>query len=105
MASHAAPILGDPNKSPAGIPGSSPVMFPSIYASGGRIDMAGNYNAFNPAMVGMTSGGSSGKTGITVIVNVTAGTVANPEQLTTMIQDAVISLNKRGDLLTYAGSL
>ena len=41
----------------------------------------------------------------TVVVNVNAGTVANPEQLTTLIQDAVISLNKRGDLLTYAGSL
>ena len=30
---------------------------PTAYAQGGRIDSAGNYNAFNPAMVGMTSGG------------------------------------------------
>ena len=39
------------------------------------------------------------------MVNVNASTIANPDELTTMIQDAVISLNKRGDLLTYAGSL
>jgi len=103
MTTHAAPILGDPNKSPSGTPGSSPVLFPSIFASGGRIDMAGNYNAFNPAMLGMTSGGTSPTKAVTVIVN--AGTIANPDELTTMIQDAVISLNKRGDLLTYAGSL
>jgi hypothetical protein len=99
---NATPILGDPNKSPTGIPN---VAVPSIYAKGGRIDSSGGYNAFNPEMVGMTSGGSSGNKGVTVVVNVNAGTVANPEQLTTMIQDAVISLNKRGDLLTYAGSL
>ena len=37
-----------------------PVTNPTIYASGGRIDSAGNYNAYNPEMVGMTSGG--GKT-------------------------------------------
>jgi hypothetical protein len=47
--------------------------------------------------------GASKNGGVTVVVN--AGTVANPDELTTMIQNAVISLNKRGDLLTYAGSL
>jgi len=79
------------------------VAMPTIYASGGRIDSSGGYNPFNPAMVGMTSGGTSPTKAVTVIVN--AGTIANPDELTTMIQDAVISLNKRGDLLTYAGSL
>jgi hypothetical protein len=38
-----------------------PITNPTIYASGGRIDSAGNYNSFNQEMVGMTSGG-----GITV---------------------------------------
>lgn len=32
---------------------------PSIYAKGGRIDSAGNYNAYNPQMEGMTSASSS----------------------------------------------
>jgi hypothetical protein len=47
--------------------------------------------------------GAQNNGGVSVIVN--AGTVANPEELTTMIQNAVISLNKRGDLLTSAGAL
>jgi len=79
------------------------VMMPSIFAQGGRIDMAGNYNPFNAAMMGMTSGGSSGNKGVTVVVN--AGTVANPDELVTLIQNGLITLNKRGDLLTQAGSL
>jgi chromosome segregation ATPase len=33
------------------------VITPDLYSKGGRIDSAGNYNAYNPAMVGMTSGG------------------------------------------------
>ena len=55
--------------------------------------------AFASSPLGKSSNGT------TIVVNVNAGTIANPEQLTTMVQDAVISLNKRGDLLTYAGSL
>jgi hypothetical protein len=104
MATHANPILSDPNKSPTGFP---TVTAPSIYSAGGRIDSAGNYNPFNPAMVGMTSGGvspsSSNSGAVNVVVN--AGTVANPEELTLLIQNAIISLNKRGDLLNTAGSL
>jgi hypothetical protein len=100
MASHGNPILGDPNKSPAGIP---TVMSPSIYASGSRIDMAGNYNPFNPAMVGMTSGGSSGNTGTTVIVN--AGTIATPDELVILIKTAIQDLNRAGDSTTFAGAI
>jgi hypothetical protein len=102
MKSHAAPILGDPNASPKGFPGST-VTSPSIYASGGRIDMAGNYNPFNPAMVGMTSGGSSGKAGITVIVN--AGTIATPDELVILIKTAIQDLNRAGDSTTFAGAI
>jgi hypothetical protein len=105
MASHATPILGDPNKSPTSVPGSSPVLIPSIYAFGQRPNQGGGFDFFDPEKVGMFSAGSSGTKGTTVVVNVNAGTIANPDQLTTIIQDAVISLNKRGDLLTYAGSL
>ena len=100
MASHGNPILSDPNKSPTGIP---TVMSPSIYASGGRIDMAGNYNPFNPAMVGMTSGGSSGNAGTTVIVN--AGTIATPDELVVLIKTAIQDLNRAGDSTTFAGAI
>ena len=103
MKSHAAPILGDPNKSPAYFPTTSAVTSPSIYASGGRIDMGGNYNAFNPAMVGMTSGGSSGNAGITVIVN--AGTIATPAELVVLIKTAIQDLNRAGDSTTFAGAI
>ena len=72
--------------------------------------------SFVPVGDGAGGGGSYASSGFpgsdkgypgmtTVVVNVNAGTIAKPDELTTMIQDAVISLNKRGDLLTYAGSL
>jgi hypothetical protein len=63
---------------------------------GGYSTSAGNY-----ASSGFPGAQNNG--GVNVIVN--AGTIANPEELTTMIQNAVISLNKRGDLLTTAGAL
>jgi hypothetical protein len=63
---------------------------------GGYSSTAGNY-----ASSGFPGAQNNG--GVTVVVN--AGTIANPEELTTMIQNAVISLNKRGDLLTTAGAL
>jgi hypothetical protein len=63
---------------------------------GGYSSTAGNY-----ASSGFPGAQNNG--GVNVIVN--AGTIANPEELTTMIQNAVISLNKRGDLLTTAGAL
>jgi hypothetical protein len=55
---------------------------PSIYASGGRIDSAGNYNAFNPEMVGMTSGG------VSVTTNVTANTNASPAAIANAVTNA-----------------
>jgi hypothetical protein len=65
-------------------------------SGGGYSSTAGNY-----ASSGFPGADKNG--GVTVVVN--AGTIANPEELTTMIQNAVISLNKRGDLLTTAGAL
>ena len=63
---------------------------------GGYSSTAGNY-----ASSGFPGADKNG--GVTVVVN--AGTIANPEELTTMIQNSIISLNKRGDLLNTAGSL
>lgn len=104
---NATPILGDPNKSPTVIPTAltaaeinAALAANSFVDSGGK---GGSANAGDYASSGFPGATKNG--GTTVVVNVNAGTVANPEQLTTMIQDAVISLNKRGDLLTYAGSL
>jgi hypothetical protein len=63
---------------------------------GGYSTSAGNYAS--SGFPGATNNG-----GVTVVVN--AGTIANPDELTTMIQNSIISLNKRGDLLTTAGAL
>jgi len=38
-------------------------------------------------------------------INIYANTIANPDELTGLIQDTIIRLNKRGDYLTTAGSL
>jgi hypothetical protein len=38
-------------------------------------------------------------------ITINAGTIANPEELTSLIQDTIIRINKRGDYLTTAGSL
>jgi hypothetical protein len=41
----------------------------------------------------------------TPVVNVYANTIANPDELTNLIQDSIIRLNRRGDSLTQAGAL
>jgi hypothetical protein len=38
-------------------------------------------------------------------INIYAGTIANPDELTGLIQDTVIRLNKQGDYITTAGAL
>ena len=57
----------------------------------------GDFGGYSPTM---NSGGSQ-----TPIVNVYANTIASPDELTNLIQDAVIRLNKRGDYITTAGAL
>lgn len=79
------------------------VMMPSIFAQGSRIDMAGNYNPFNAAMMGMTSGGSSGNKSVNVVVN--AGTIAAPDELVVLIKTAIQDLNRAGDSTTFAGAI
>jgi hypothetical protein len=39
------------------------------------------------------------------VVNVYANTVSNPDELSGLIQDTIIRLNKQGDYLTTAGAL
>lgn len=48
----------------------------------------------------MNRGGSQ-----TPVVNVYANTIANPDELTNLIQNSLIQLNRRGDSLVQAGSL
>jgi hypothetical protein len=102
---NATPILGDPNASPSGYPTAVAINEALIKGSFVPIDFGasgvtgGSSRAGNYAPSGFPGAGGS------TIVNVYANTVANPEELTTMIQNAVISLNKRGDATTYAGSL
>jgi len=75
---------------------------PIVPDSSGTIGYSGN--AGNYASYGFP-GSDKGYGGGSVVVNVNAGTIANPEELTTLIQNSIISLNKRGDLLSTAGSL
>ena len=105
---HVAPILGDPNKSPTGIPTAmTPAEINAALIKGSFVpvgDGAGGGGSYaSSGFPGSDKGYPSGTTKVEVTVN--AGSIANPDELTTMIQNAVISLNKRGDLLTYAGSL
>jgi hypothetical protein len=57
----------------------------------------GDLGGYSPDM---NRGGSR-----TPIVNVYASTIANPDELTNMIQNAIITINSRGDALVQAGSL
>jgi hypothetical protein len=104
---NATPILGDPNKSPVGIPTALTAAEINALLIAGSFVPSGGSGGSSSAGAYASSGfpGATKNGGVNVVVNVSAGTIAKPDELTAMIQDAVISLNKRGDLLTYAGSL
>ena len=74
---------------------------PVVPDSSGTIGYAGN--AGNYASSGFPGAQKNGSSNVYVTVN--AGTIAEPDKLVTLVQTAIIDLNKRGDLLTYAGSL
>jgi hypothetical protein len=57
----------------------------------------GDLGGYSPDM---NRGGSQ-----TPIVNVYANTIANPDELTNLIQNSLIQLNRRGDSLVQAGAL
>jgi len=106
MASHAAPILGDPNASPVGFPTALTTAEINALLEAGRFVPSGGGGGGNAGSYASSGFPGATKNGsMNVYVTVNAGTIAKPDELTTLIQDAVISLNKRGDLLTYAGSL
>lgn len=58
-----------------------------------------------PSTVGLGTNGTGSQLPAGVTVNITAGTIANPDELTGIIQDTIIRINKRGDYLTTAGAL
>lgn len=69
----------------------------------------GAINPFNAGSFRAAEGGSmfsSGAVGSRDInITIQANTIANPDELTNLIQDSLIKLNRRGDSLTQAGSL
>ena len=100
MASHAAPILGDPNASPKGFPSAAGInaalaagSFVPVVGGGGYSSTAGNY----------APSGFPGANNTTVIVN--AGTIATPDELVVLIKTAIQDLNRAGDSTTFAGAI
>ena len=100
MATHAAPILGDPNASPKGFPSAASInaalaagSFVPVVGGGGYSSTAGNY----------APSGFPGANNTTVIVN--AGTIATPDELVVLIKTAIQDLNRAGDSTTFAGAI
>ncbi len=62
---------------------------------------------FTPSGAGLGGNGTGRQIPVQAnyTVNVQASTIASPDELTGLIQDTIIRLNKRGDLLTTAGAL
>jgi hypothetical protein len=71
----------------------------------------GTIGSFGAGSARMGEGGSifnSGAVGSRdrdINITIQANTIANPDELTSMIQNSIISLNKRGDYLNTAGAL
>jgi hypothetical protein len=78
-----------------------------MLAAGSFVPVVGGGGYSSTAGAYASSGfpGSDKGYGSSVVVNVSAGTIANPDELTTLIQNSLISLNRRGDLTSTAGSL
>ena len=68
---------------------------PRVQYGGQRIDMAGNYNSFNPEMLGMTSGGRSPSAPTTIIVNTGVG---DPNAIAEAIDQVLTDAVQRGTL-------
>jgi hypothetical protein len=77
----------------------------NVAALGGVVtQIQPNLKEFTPS-TGMISGISPNGREYNYEVNVYASTIANPDELTGLIQDTIIKLNRRGDSLTQAGAL
>ena len=68
---------------------------PRVQYGGQRIDMAGNFNSFNPEMLGMTSGGRSPSAPTTIIVNTGVG---DPNAIAEAIDQVLTDAVQRGTL-------
>lgn len=64
------------------------------------IDFQKSLGDFGGYSANMNTGGSR-----TPVVNIYANTIANPDELTNLIQDSLIKINRQGGALTQAGSL
>ena len=62
---------------------------------------------FTPSSVGYGTSGTGRQVPVEAnfTFNINAGAIANPDELTGLIQDSIIRLNKQGDYLTTAGAL
>ena len=69
---------------------------PRVQYGGQRIDSAGNYNSFNPEMLGMTAGGSAGTS--KVEITVVAPPFTDPNAVAEAIQEYVRGAVDRGTL-------
>lgn len=77
---------------------------PRVMYGGQRIDSAGNYTGFNPEMLGMTSGGSSGTSSTPVSITVNTG-VGDPNAIAEAITQVVREAQQRGTLTGAFGTL
>ena len=101
-------LLGTGAITPIGSPtptvARTPTLLESLAAGSFAPVMGGGYSSTAGAYASSGfPGAQKNGGGVTVVVN--AGTIANPDELSTLIQNSIISLNKRGDLLNTAGSL
>jgi len=79
-------------------------MAKNLFIAQGIVTQPFNAGTFRAGEGGsIFSSGAVGSRDINVTIQ--ANTIANPDELTNIIQDTIIRLNKRGDYLTTAGSL
>lgn len=75
---------------------------PRVVYGGQRIDSAGNYNAFNPAMLGMTSGGGGSAKTTGATVNVTVVEAVDPQLTAQKIKEIFTnSANNTGNIYDF----
>jgi hypothetical protein len=97
------------------VDGLAPV-FQSLEDSGAFNALANSYagGAINPFNAGsfrgmeggsLFSSGAVGSRDRDINITIQANTIANPDELTNLIQNSLISLNRRGDSLVQAGAL
>jgi hypothetical protein len=78
----------------------------NLFIAQGILTQPFNAGSFRAAEGGsIFRSGAVGSRDRDINITIQANTIASPDELTSMIQNSIISLNKRGDYLTTAGSL